>query len=73
MYIYVYINIYIYTVEQTPVKQMAERLHKTIVNQNVVFVCCDRALFPCVASVCCFRVMLMCTRIPTKQLCVGPQ
>ena len=52
MYIYIYIYMCVYTVEQTPVKQMAERLHKTMVKQNVAFVCCDRAVFPCVTSVC---------------------
>ena len=72
IYVYTYIYIYIHTVEQTPVKQMAERLNKTMVKQNVAFVCCDRALFPCVTSVCCFRVMFMYTIVPTTQMCAGP-
>ena len=56
-----------------PVKQMPERSNKAMVKQNVVSVCCFRAMLPCVASRCCFRVMFNYTRIPAKLVCVGQQ
>ena len=54
-------------------KQMPERSNKAMVKQNVAFVCCFRAMLPCVAWMCCFRFMFNYTRIPTTQMCVGQQ